>query len=186
MEDEAILDLYFARSEQAVAETDRKYGRYCFTLANAILNDAQDAEEAVSDTYLKAWNTIPPKRPQVFRMFLAKITRNFAFSRWRSNTAAKRGGGETALVLEELAGCLAASGSVEDRVNARDLAQSIRDFLDTLPNREQDIFLRRYFFLEDSAAIASRYAMKPATVLRTLSRTREKLRAHLTKEGYDV
>ena len=91
MEDEVILDLYFARNEQAITETDRKYGRYCFTLANTILNNTEDAEETVSDTYLKAWDTIPPKRPCVFKMFLAKITRNLAFSRWRSYTAEKRG-----------------------------------------------------------------------------------------------
>jgi len=184
MEDEQILDLYFQRDERAVAETHRKYGGYCFTLANSILQNNQDAEETVSDTYLKAWNAIPPARPGIFKMFLAKITRNLAFSRWRGNTAGKRGGGEMALVLEELAGCIAAPGAVEDRLNGRELANAIRRFLDTLPAREQDIFLRRYFFVEESAAIAARYAMKPATVLRTLSRTREKLKKYLRQEGY--
>lgn len=186
MEDETILDLYFARNEQAVLETDRKYGRYCYTLANSILNNAQDAEETVSDTYLKVWETIPPKRPNIFKMFLAKITRNLAFSRWRKYTAEKRGGGELELVLGELESCLAAPGSVEDRMNVQELAKTIRSFLDTLPAREQDIFLRRYFFVEESAVIARRYGMKPATVLRTLSRTREKLRNYLTQEGYAV
>lgn len=186
MEDETILDLYFARNEQAVVETDRKYGGYCFTLANAILNNQQDAEETVSDTYLMAWETIPPKRPNIFKMFLAKITRNLAFTRWRRGTAEKRGGGEMELVLEELEGCLAAPDSVEDRLNGQELAKAIRSFLDTLPVREQDIFLRRYFFVEESAVIAKRYGMKPATVLRTLSRTREKLRNYLTQEGYAV
>lgn len=186
MEDEAILNLYFARNEQAVTETDRKYGGYCYTLANSILNDPQDAEETVSDTYLKAWDTIPPKRPNIFKMFLAKITRNLAFSRWRKYTAEKRGGGELELVLGELEGCLAAPGSVEDRMNGQELAKTIRAFLDTLPDREQDIFLRRYFFVEESAVIAKRYDMKAATVLRTLSRTREKLRNYLTQEGYAV
>ena len=186
MEDEEILDLYFARDEQAVVETDRKYGPYCFTLANAILNAPQDAEETVSDTYLKAWHSIPPKRPNIFKMFLAKITRNLAFSRWRSYAAAKRGGGELELVLEELSACIAAPGSVEDNLNGRELAKTIRCFLNTLPAREQDIFLRRYFFVEESGAIAARYGMKPATVLRTLSRTREKLKKYLTQEGYAV
>lgn len=186
MEDETILDLYFARNEQAVVETDRKYGGYCFSLANSILNDRQDAEETVSDTYLKVWDTIPPKRPNVLKLFLAKITRNLAFSRWRKYTAEKRGGGEMELVLEELAGCLAAPGSVEDRMNGQELAKTIRTFLDTLPVREQDIFLRRYFFVEESETIARRYGMKPATVLRTLSRTRQKLKHYLTQEGYAV
>lgn len=186
MEDEAILDLFFARDERAVAETDRKYGGYCFTLANSILNNTEDAEETVSDTYLKAWNTIPPKRPNIFKMFLAKITRNLAFSRWRGLSAAKRGGGEMELVLEELEGCICAPGGVEDRMNAKELASAIRAFLNTLPAREQDIFLRRYFFLEESGTIAMRYGMKQATVLRTLSRTREKLKKYLTQEGYAV
>lgn len=186
MEDETILDLYFDRNEQAVVETDRKYGGYCFSLANSILNDRQDAEETVSDTYLKVWDTIPPKRPNVLKLFLAKITRNLAFSRWRKYTAEKRGGGEMELVLEELAGCLAAPGSVEDRMNGQELARTIRAFLNTLPVREQDIFLRRYFFVEESETIARRYGMKPATVLRTLSRTRQKLKHYLTQEGYAV
>lgn len=186
MEDEEILALYFARDEQAVVETDRKYGGYCFTLANSILNNEQDAEETVSDTYLHTWKAIPPKRPRIFKMFLAKITRNLAFSRWRRLSAYKRGGGELPLVLEELSGCIAASGSVEDRLNGRELAGAIRRFLDTLPAREQDIFLRRYFFVEESEAIARRYGMKPAAVLRTLSRTRQKLKTYLKQEGYGV
>ena len=186
MDDEKILALYFARDEQAVVETDKKYGGYCFTLANSILNSEQDAEETVSDTYLKTWNAIPPKKPAVFKMFLAKITRNLAFSRWRGLTAQKRGGGEMALVLEELNGCISAPGSVEDNLNAQELAKAIRGFLDTLPAREQDIFLRRYFFVEESEVIARRYRMKPATVQRSLSRTRAKLKTYLTREGYAV
>lgn len=186
MDDEAILDLYFARDEQAVVETDRKYGGYCFTLANSILKNEQDAEETVSDTYLKAWKTIPPKRPSIFKMFLAKITRNQAFSRWRSYAAYKRGGGEMELVLEELSGCIAAPGAVEDDLNGKELARAIRAFLNTLPAREQDIFLRRYFFVEESDLIAKRYGMKPAAVLKVLSRTRMKLKKYLTQEGYAV
>jgi len=186
MEDTKILDLYFARDEQAVAETASKYGAYCFSLANSILSDKQDAEEAVSDTYWKAWNSIPPQRPEVLKLFLAKITRNLSFSRWRKLTAEKRGGGEMALVLEELSECVAAPGSVEDRMNGKELAKAIRSFLNTIPPREQDIFLRRYFFVEESGAIARRYGMKPATVLRTLSRTRSKLKQYLSKEGYGV
>ena len=186
MDDEQILDLYFARDEQAVAETDRKYGGYCFSLANGILNSEQDAEETISDTYLKAWNTIPPHRPSVFRLFLAKITRNLAFSRWRQNTAGKRGGGEMQLVLDELAECIAAPVGVEEQISAKELGKTIRAFLDTLPVREQDIFLGRYFFVEESETIARRYGMKPATVLRTLSRTRAKLKKYLTREGYAV
>lgn len=186
MNDEVILDLYFARDEQAVTETDRKYGRYCFSLAKKILPSQCDCEETVNDTYLRAWDTIPPKRPEVLRMYLAKITRNLAFSRWRSASARKRGGGTVEVVLEELSGCLAAPGGVEDHLNARELEAAIRSFLDGLPQRERNLFLRRYFFLEESADIGARYGMKTATVLRTLSRTREKLRVFLRKEGFCV
>ena len=186
MEDEQILELYFARNEQALAETDRKYGSYCYSLANSILQNQQDAEETVSDTYMKAWNSIPPKRPDIFKMFLAKITRNLAFSRWRQYSAEKRGGGEMCIVLDELEECIPDHGSVEDHLNSKELLKTILGFLDTLPTREQDIFLRRYFFVEESAVIAKRYDMKPATVLRTLSRTRRKLKTYLTQEGYTI
>ena len=186
MNDDAILALYFARDEQALAETDRKYGPYCFSIANAILENKDDSEETVSDTWLRAWETIPPKKPGVFRMYLAKITRNLAFSRWRERSAQKRGGGQMEVCLEELSQCLAAPETVEDALEAKELARTIRRFLDTLPQREQDIFLRRYFFLEESSAIGSRYDMKPATVLRSLSRTREKLHRYLQKEGYGL
>lgn len=184
MNDNAIVALYFARDEQAVAETERKYGPYCFTVANAILENQSDSEETVSDTWLRAWNTMPPKKPDVLKLYLAKITRNLAFSRWRERTAEKRGGGQMELCLEELSQCLATLQTPEEALNGKELAAAIRRFLDTLPHREQDIFLRRYFFLEESATIADRYSMKSATVLRTLSRTREKLRRYLQKEGY--
>lgn len=186
MEDEAIIRLYFARDERAVQETDCKYGGYCFALANGILHNDQDSEETVSDTYLKAWNAIPPKKPTVLKLFLAKITRNLAFTRWRAYSAQKRSGGEMELVLEELEECIAAPGQVEDSLNGKELALTIRGFLDTLPEKEQNIFLRRYFFVEESEEIARRYGMNRATVLRTLSRTREKLKAHLLREGYTV
>ena len=186
MEDDQILDLYFARDERALAETDRKYGSYCFSLARNILDNDQDAEETVSDTWWKTWNAIPPRRPGVFRLFLARITRNLAFTRWRKASAGKRGGGEMELVLEELGECIAAPGAVEDRINGKELAGTIRTFLDTLPRRDQDLFLRRYFFVEESEAIAARFGMKPATVRRTLSRIRTKLRKYLIQEGYAV
>lgn len=186
MEDSTIIDLYFARDEQAVFETEQKYGRYCFTLANSILSNSQDSEEVISDTYLKAWITIPPKRPVILKMFLAKITRNLAFTRWRSETAQKRGGGEMALVLEELEECIPAPSGVDEQLKMKELTRAIRDFLDTQKVREQNIFLRRYFFVEGTEVIAARYGMKPDAVLRSLSRTRAKLKDYLTKEGYAV
>lgn len=184
MDDDEIIELYFARDERALAQTERKYGPYCFSLANNILASPEDAEETVSDTYLKAWQTIPPKRPGVLRMYLAKITRNLALSRWRGLTARKRGGGELPLVLEELEECVGSGDSVSEDLDAKELTRTIAAFLDTLPQREQNIFLRRYFFTEDAGAIAGRYGLSRDAVNQSLSRTRKKLKAHLTQEGY--
>lgn len=186
MEDGKIVELFFARDEQALDAVQKKYGRYCFAVANEILKCAEDAEEVVSDTWLRTWSAIPPQRPMFLRLFLGKIARNLAFTRWRNQNAAKRGGGETVLVLEELSECIPGREAVDEALNAKELATAIQDFLDTLPEREQGIFLRRYFYSEETAAIAGRYGMKDAKVLRILSRTRKKLKDYLTKEGYDL
>ena len=184
MEDKAILDLYFARDELAITETDRKYGGYCYSVANRILCSNEDSEETVSDTYWQAWNSIPPQRPNFLKLFLAKVTRNLAFTRWRKQSAAKRGGGETELVLEELAGCIPGTEQIDDQLNAKELVRAIQEFLDTLPERDQAIFLHRYFFVEDADTISARYGMKRTTVNVILSRTRNKLKTYLTQEGY--
>lgn len=186
MDDAQILDLYFERSERAIEETERKYGGYCFTLANAILNNRQDSEETVSDTYLKAWNAIPPQRPSVFKLFLARITRNLALSRWREKTADKRGGGTMELVMNELQDCIAVTASAEDVVNAKELEHTIYAFISRLPVRDRNIFLRRYFFVEDTDVIAQRYHIRPSAVLNILSRTRKRLKDYLRQEGYVV
>lgn len=186
MEDSQIIALYFARDEQALAETDRKYGRFCFSLANAILRNPSDSEEIVSDTYLKTWQAIPPEKPTVFRMFLAKITRNLAFSRWRKDHAEKRGGGQMELVLEELDECIPAPGSPEEGLDGKELAKLIREFLDTLGEKERVLFLRRYFYVEQTEQLAARYRMKPETVRKSLLRTRKKLKDYLNREGYAV
>lgn len=186
MSDEEIIALYFARDQEALAQTDKKYGAYCYTLANRILSSPPDAEETVSDTYFKAWQAIPPTKPKVLRLFLAKITRSLAFTRWRRDTAQKRGGGEMPLVLDELGECIGTGDDLEAGLNLRELTRTIAAFLDTQPQREQNIFLRRYFFLEDSREIGSRYQMKPEAVLQSLSRTRKKLKNYLIQEGYTV
>ena len=186
MEDNAILDLYFARDEQAITETDRKYGNYCYGIANRILSNPEDCEETLSDTYYHTWNAIPPQRPNVFKLFLAKITRNLAFSRWRKLSAAKRGGGETELVLEELAGCIPGKEQIDDALNAKELAKTIGVFLDTLPQRDQAVFLRRYFYLDDNDGIAAQFGIKRSHVNVILSRTRAKLKIYLMQEGYDL
>ena len=184
MEDNAILDLYFARDELAISETDRKYGGYCFRVANRILCTNEDSEETVSDTYWQAWNSIPPQRPAFLKLFLAKITRNLALNRLQKQSAAKRGGGEVDLALEELAGCIPGTEQIDDQLNAKELGRTIRLFLDTLPERDQDIFLQRYFFFDDPQTIAARYGIKRTHVNLILSRTKSRLKTYLTQEGY--
>lgn len=186
MEDGKIIGLLFARDEWALDEMKKKYGSYCYAVANGILGCAEDAEEVVSDTWLKAWESIPPQRPVFLKLYLGKIARNLAFSRWRNRNSAKRGSGEMALALEELGECIPGRERVDDRLNAEELAKTIRNFLDTLPEREQDIFLRRYFYAEPTAAIAGRYGMKHDNALRILSRIRKKLKECLIREGYDL
>lgn len=186
MSDEEIIALYFARDELALEKTASKYGAYCLSLANSILPSREDAEETVNDTYFRAWQSIPPKKPSVLRMFLAKITRNLAFSRWRGLTAQKRGGGELPLVLEELEECVGSGEDVGAALEAKELTKTIAAFLNTLPQQEQNIFLRRYFFVEDAGAIASRYGLRRDAVNQSLSRTRKKLKSYLILEGYAV
>ena len=181
MKDSQIVDLYWQRDEHAIRETDAKYGAYCFTVADRILSDSGDAEECVNDTWLRAWNTIPPQRPVCLRMFLAKITRNLAFDKYKSKTAVKRGGGILTTAFEELEEC------IPDRsfdFSQKELAESIRFFLSSLPERERDVFLRRYFFTENISEIAKRFHLKESHVSVILSRTRTKLKSYLEKEGY--
>lgn len=186
MEDQQIIQLYFERNEQAVAETKQKYGPYCHSLAFAILNNDADAEEAVNDTWLRAWNSIPPQRPGVLKLFLAKITRNLAFNTRRNQSAQKRGGGEVDLALEELKDCVPAREGVQDALEGKELAREIQKFLQTQSQRDRSIFLRRYFGVESIGSVAHRFGLTEANTRKILSRTREKLKNYLTKEGYTV
>lgn len=186
MEDKDIVKLFFDRDEDALTQVEQKYGNYCFSLANAILNNREDSQEAVSDTWLKAWNSIPPQRPQVLKLYLAKITRNQAFNTYRRNSARKRGGGETELVLEELAGCIPARGNMDDELNLRELGLVIQNFLKTQSPRDRGIFISRYFFLEDCGTIGKRYGVTEGNAYRILSRVRKKLKDHLNQEGYAI
>ncbi len=184
MEDSQIVELYWQKNTDAVSETANKYGAYCFTIADNILHSTEDSEECVNDTWLHAWNVIPPQRPHVLRIFLAKITRNLSFDRLRVKSAEKRGGGEITLVLDELAECLASGTNVEGAYEGKELGQCIRSFVRELPERDGNVFVRRYFFTESVAAIAERYGLSKNNVMVILSRTRRKLKAHLLKEGY--
>lgn len=186
MEDSRIIELYFQRSEEAITETAAKYGSYCFSIARNILADREDAEEAVNDTYLATWRAIPPHNPRSLSAFLGKITRRISLTRWEANHAAKRGGGEAALALEELAGCIPVPGSVEQHMEAAELTQLLNRFLRTLPDTQRRVFIRRYWHLDSISAIARQFGFSESKVKSMLLRTRNKLHFQLQKEGYFV
>ncbi len=184
MEDCRIIELYWQKNADAISETSSKYGAYCFTIADHILNNAEDSEECVNDTWLHAWNAMPPQRPNVLRMFLAKITRNLSVNRFNARSAEKRGGGEIILVLDELADCLAGGTDAEAAYEVKELEECIRRFVRGLPERDGNVFVRRYFFTEPVASIAGQYGLTENNVAVILSRTRKKLKVKLAKEGY--
>ncbi|MCD7842225.1 MAG: sigma-70 family RNA polymerase sigma factor, partial [Lachnospiraceae bacterium] len=177
---------YWDRNERAIQETDRKYGSYCHTIAYNILENKEDSEECVNDTWLRAWNTMPPQRPNYLRLFLGKITRNLSLDIWKGKQAQKRGGGELSLALDELSECVADTKDVEDALQAKELQETIERFLHTLPKRERELFLQRYFYMRSAKELAAHYGMKENHVAVLLSRTRKKLAAQLVKEGWSV
>ena len=184
MEDREIIALYWARNDRAIAASGEKYGGYCFTVAQNILGSPEDSEECVNDTWLSAWNAMPPHRPNVLRLFFARLTRAHSFNRYKARTAQKRGGGELAIVLEELSECIAGPETTEDAVLARELGASIRRFVGALPEREANLFLRRYFYTEPLKVIANRYHMTENYTSVILHRVRNKLKQQLIQEGY--
>lgn len=184
LEDSEIVALFWARSEDAIAAANGKYGAYCYTVAHNILTSHEDSEECVSDTWLRAWNAIPPQRPGRLAAFFAKITRNLAINRSREQSAEKRGGGALQLALDELSECVASSHDVEREYSRMELERDINRFLRALPARECDVFMSRYFFVEPTETIARRYGMRQSNVYLILSRTRGKLRKFLLEEGY--
>ncbi len=184
MDDQQIVELYWQRNPDAIEQSRKKYGSYCFSVANNILGNCEDSEECVNDTWLHAWNGIPPHKPKVLRMFLAKIARNMAFNRFKLRSAKKRGSGEITSVLDELSECLVNESDVESELIAQELGICIQQFVRNLPTREGDIFSRRYFFTEPISDIAKGYGLTVNHTMVILSRTRNKLKKHLIKEGY--
>lgn len=183
MEDSQIVAMYWERNEQALQHTAEKYGRYCFAIAHNILSNKEDAEESVNDTYLVAWKRIPPHRPAVLSTFLGKLTRRISLNRWRWNTSAKRGGGEVALALEELSGCVPAEENTERVVEEKELARAINRFLGSLPEIQREVFVCRYWFLASIREISEKFSFSETKTKSMLFRTREKLRACLQEEG---
>ena len=185
MDDEEIVKLFYERSDDALREVRRKYEKFCRYISMRILNNPEDADECLNETYLRAWNSIPPSKPDSLRAFLGKIARNFSLDLYNKRRAGKRGGGESQAVLEELAECIPSE-------NARDIADDIalRDalnaFLKTLSADTRKIFMRRYWYMSEIREIAHDYNFSESKVKMTLARTREKLRKFLEKEGIDI
>ena len=182
--DEKIIELYWNRDEAAVTESETKYGSYCRTISYRILLDRQDSEECVNDTWLSAWKTMPPQRPQILSAFFAKIVRNLSLDLWRKKHAEKRGGGEIALAFEELSDCVSDEGTPEKEAEKKELIRCVNEFLKELPEKECNVFLRRYFFGESAKEIGRRYGLSAGNVAVLLSRTRKKLRERLKGEGW--
>lgn len=184
MEDREIIALYWGRKDEAITQSQEKYGPYCYAIAHNILSERRDSEECVNDTWLNAWQAMPPHRPDVLKLFFAKITRSLSFNRFKANHAQKRGGGETMAVLEELSECIAGTENPEGELIAQELGESVRRFISALPEREANLFLRRYFYTESVSSIAERYHLSKNYTSVSLKRTRAKLKAQLMKEGY--
>lgn len=186
MDDREIVNLYWQRDSNAIAETASKYGNFCKSIAQNILDNHEDAEECVNDTYLKTWNAIPPRRPDILSAFLGKITRNLSFDRFRHKHAQKRGSGEIELVLDELGECVSGADSTVQEVEKKELIREINRFLDTLPKEKCHLFLCRYWYAFPLTKIAKQFDMTESHVSVTLHRIRNKMKDYLTERGYSL
>lgn len=186
MEDEAIVGLYWQRDEAAIRETRTKYGAYLGRIAWQILADREDCEESVSDTYLKAWESMPPQRPSVLATYLGRLTRQLSIDIFRRKNRQKRGGSQYALSLTELEDCLSGGDATGEEVELHLLGESIGRYLRGLPQEARTVFLGRYWFLDPLREIAVCHGMTESKVKSLLYRTRQGLRAHLEKEGFDL
>lgn len=183
LEDKEIVDLYWERNEQAIAETDAKYGSMCMKISSNILEDLEDAKESVNDTYMTAWKIIPPKYPTFLGAFVARIVRNVSLKRHEYNNAQKRKP-QCLVAFDELAEYLSGGDDVEHSFESLELAESINNFLKTQSYIARVMFLRKYWFLDSSEEIAKRYNVTVGSVNASIYRTRKKLKNHLRKEGY--
>lgn len=182
MDDSQIIDLFFERSEQAINELSKKYGRVCKKVSQNILNNALDAEECVNDAYLGTWNSIPPQRPNPLLTYVCRIVRNLSIKKYHANTAIKRNSYYD-IALEELEDCLPSSNTTDKEFDAKELAKIIDDFLDTLDRDNRVMFVRRYWFSDSLSEIAKMFGITEHNASVRLSRIREKMKKYLIKEG---
>ena len=183
MLDSRIVELYWARSEQAIDETEKIYGRYFYAIAYGILRDDEDSKEIVNDTYIKAWNNIPPERPKNLKAFLGRITRQLSINRLEKNLSKKRGGGQYVLALEEIEECIP---DRDNDVDTEELRNALNRFLRSLPDEPRRVFIRRYWHMSTISEIARDFSMSESKVKSMLMRTREKLKKYLLREGLSI
>ena len=186
MRDDEIVTLYWKRDERAIKETKNEYGRYLFKIANNILADLEDSRESVNDTYLAAWNSIPPQRPSVLSTYLGKLTRRISIDLFRKKHREKRRASEYALSLNELEECIPGGSMPEDEVEVKLLAKSINDFLRMQPEAARNLFVGRYYFLDSLKDVARYCGMSESKAKSILFRTRCSLKTHLEQEGFVV
>jgi RNA polymerase sigma-70 factor (ECF subfamily) len=179
-----IVSLYFQRSEEAIKKTKQLYERYCMSIAYSILENREDAEEVVNDTWMAAWESIPPNDPSNLKLYLGKITRRKSFNVWRKEHVQKRGGGEIQLCLDELEECIPAESDVEMELEMEELQERICDFVRHLPATEQKIFVCRYWYVEPIHDIAKRFGFSESKVKVVLYRIRKRLKVNLEQGGY--
>ena len=183
VEDEKIIELYWNRDENAVYETSEKYGKYLFAIAYKILSDEEDSEESVNDTYLGAWNAIPPQKPKILSAFLGRITRNISLKKYRDKRTQKRGFGEVDLVYEEMEETISSKCSLFDDIEIKELSKTINSFLYSIPVTERRIFICRYWYLDSIEDICKNFGFGKSKIKSMLFRTRKKLLSFLEKEG---
>ena len=184
MLDREIVDLFWKRSEEAIRQVQSKYGKYCLSIARNILPTAEDAQECVNDTYMAAWNSIPPHRPKILATFLGKLTRRISVDRWRKDNTKKRGGDTVTMALEELGECATNHGDPHKHLEAKELGQIITRFLRDQTDLERIVFIHRYYRMETIENIAKEFGLTDTNTRTILYRTRRKLRVYLEKEGY--
>ena len=185
MEDLQIIDLYFKRDETAISETDQKYGAFCRSIALNMLSIYEDAEECVNDTYLQAWNTIPPQRPVRFGAWLGRVVRNISINLWNKNHRQKRYAGIEQL-LDELEDCIPSPATVEHQIEEQELTEVVNTWLVSLPQNDRILFMRRYWNGETVNALAQESGASPANMAKRMYRLRQNLKSKLEKEGYSL
>ena len=186
MQDEHIVALYWARNEAAIEETKTKYEHYLLKIAHNILLDTEDSKESVNDTYLAAWNSMPPHKPSILSTYLGKLTRRISIDVFRKKNRQKRKASEYALSLSELEDCLEGGGTPEEEMEVKLLADAISAFLRTLPKDARNLFIGRYYYLDSLKDVAAYCRMSESRAKSLLFRTRCNLKVYLEKEGFEL